>query len=130
MWKHRNEPQYWTWESLTDLNKVTDSPNLNHAVAWNIITVLEGKGFLLSFPEFQKDGQIIKYPFKLHLGDLKAWRRIKRSPSCCTYLINLWEDFSPKLYAFIIGIFSLAIASVIVYALQRYIDIKWPAPPN
>jgi len=130
IWNNRNKPQYWTWESLRDLNKPPDPLNLtlDYAVAWNIITVLEGKGLLISFPSFQKDGELIAYPFKLNLSDERAWRRACRLPTCKNKLINLWEDLSPKFVWFFVGLLATTLTSIMVYALQRLIDIMWPAP--
>ena len=127
IYNHRNSPQYWEWEDLTDLNPSTDNLNLNKAVAWNICTVLESKGLVRFMDTFEKDGRK-RYPFRIDLSDEKAWKHACKPPTkwnrFCRCLGKLWAKFG----LFVVGALSLSVTSILIYGLQRLIDIKWPAP--
>ena len=127
IWDHRNEPQYWEWEDLTDLNPAPDSLNLSKAVAWNICTVLESKGLIHSIEPFEKDGKKV-IPFKIDLSDFHAWELARRQPTRCNRVRSFCSDLYRKFYLFVIGLISVGVTSVCVYGLERWIDITWPAP--
>jgi hypothetical protein len=127
IWDRRNEPQYWEWEDLTNLNPAPDSLKLNEAVAWNICTVLESKGLVHAMEPFDKNGKKV-IPFRIDLSDAGAWKRIRKPPTVCNRLIAFGGALWRKFYLFVIGLLSVGVTSVCVYAIERWIDITWPAP--
>jgi hypothetical protein len=126
IWNHRNEPQYWEWDDLTEANPANDALKLHKATAWNVVTVLESKGLIRFMEPFEKDGKSIKYPFRIDLSDSYAWKQIRKPPTKCNRILSYLYNFGSVFWYFILWTISLVIASSLTYGMQRIIDWLWP----
>lgn len=117
IWDHRNEPQYFEWEDLTDKNLAADALNLSYATAWNIFTVLESKGLLHQF-DLEKDGNKIR-AFKIDLSNRTEWADIVREPDFCWLYIERPARIALRKSPYLIlWIFSL----LVTVTLTSWID--------
>ena len=120
IWKHRDEPEYWTHLVLTNKNPAPDSLNFPRTIAFNIFTILEQRQLIL--PDrftIEQNGKLYRISaHKLNLDKHDEWHQLMYPPSMCkrfgSWLIRSMFSFTGQVIGWII-------AAIIGAVIQKYV---------